>query len=124
MEPRETWKAVRQGLLDLHKILLDRERALYEAQNDVTLSPGEFLQLALSNDQFTWLRQLSGLVIQFDEALSVRKPATLEDGAALLVETRKLLTGEGPAAFEQRYQPALSVTPAAARLRDEILLRV
>ena len=124
MEHRETWKAVRQGLLELHKILLDRERALYEAQHNVSLSPGEFLQLALGNDQFAWLRQLSGLVIQFDEALSLRKPATPEEGAALLVETRRLLTGRGPAAFEQRYQPALSVTPAAVRLRDEILLRL
>ena len=76
-QSKELLGKLRDLLLEQHKLLLDRERGIYEKANGKVDGPGPFLTLALSDPNFAWLRQVSTLVIEIDEALS---PAGVRPG--------------------------------------------
>lgn len=121
-EPSQLARNVRQHLLDLHKALLDMERAEYERASGAPTPPAALLQMLIGDARFAWLRQLSGLVVAFDEALSIRKPAPPETLAQLVEQSRNLVKGAaGGAEFLPKYQAALEASPEAARLNAELL---
>ena len=72
---RERLNNVRDGLLRLHKGLLASERVGYEKANGRIASRQEFLQLALKDDWFAWLRPVSELIVQIDELLGGMSPS-------------------------------------------------
>ena len=116
---------VRLNLLDLHKLLLDRERGIYERSHDAIGSPGEFLSLVLEDAQFAWLRKLSGLIVEMDELLSVRTKSGDDDGEAALQRTRSLLRlHEDGDEFETKYYAAIQDSPdvVIAHCKTERLL--
>ena len=125
-EQREKLKAIRLKLLGLHKLLLDRERAIYEKEHGAVQSPGQFLQIVIENEQFEWLRRLSGLIVQMDEMLGRRSKATDEDVDAVQNEVGELLivTEEGND-FQRRYYGAIQDSPdvVIAHCRIERLLQ-
>jgi hypothetical protein len=117
MTYHENLTQVRRTLLDLHKALIERERVEYEKTHG-SVSPAEMLQLLIRDDRFSWLHPISALIVRVDELISnandrrrpnPARPALTPDQvsaetAALLSETRDLLTGEGaPDAFRERY---------------------
>ena len=55
---RDDLKHLRQGLLRLHKILLDLERRDYERARGRISNSYEFLQLVLKDPWFDWLHRL------------------------------------------------------------------
>ncbi|MFL9454054.1 MULTISPECIES: hypothetical protein [Nostocales] len=111
---------LRGKLLDLHKILLDAERTTYE-QVRGRVSRGELLQLLISNEQFAWLRNISMLVVEIDEALNADEPITLEDAQSLLDSARQLLTpAEDGNTFEKKYYDSLQSEPDVALAHAEI----
>lgn len=115
-------RTIRQHLLDLHKLLLDAERAEYERSAGSATAPATMLQLLIADPQFAWLRQVSRLIVALDEALSIRKPAPPETLRKLLQQSRDLLEGAGGEAdFQGKYRAALAVSPEAARLHAELL---
>ena len=63
-------RTLRDHLLTIHKALLDAERGKYEKAYGPMRSPGEMLQLVLSNEHFAWLRSYSGLIVRIDEWLA------------------------------------------------------
>ena len=65
-EDRATLRAVRQGLVSLHKLLLDRERERFEREHGRIETTHQHLQLVLEHPTFAWLRPLSGLIARFD----------------------------------------------------------
>src|SRR4029078_7243300 len=81
-------KQLRQGLLRLHKLLLDQERRGYERARGRIGNSYEFLQLVLKDPWFDWLHRLSELIVQIDEALDTREPETpmTEEDATALTE--------------------------------------
>lgn len=96
--------ALRNQLLNLHKLLMNSERAAYEKAEKVTLSPLQLLQLLTEDERFSWLRQLSQLVVVMDEAMEEKPPITQERMDALVAEARHLLTGSTePGSFAVRY---------------------
>lgn len=104
--------AARLALLDLHKLLLDRERGLYEREHESIGSPGEFLSLVLENPQFAWLRQLSGVIVEMDELLSIRTKQGHAEADAVLLRTRELLQiREHGTDYQQRYYAAIQDSP-------------
>lgn len=116
---------VRMILLDLHKLLLDRERAIYEQSHDAIGSPGEFLRLVLEDAQFAWLRTLSGLIVEMDELLSIRTKSGDAEGEAALQRTRSLLRlKEHGDEFESKYYAAIQDSPdvVIAHCKTERLL--
>ncbi|GAB1541316.1 hypothetical protein NUACC21_39870 [Scytonema sp. NUACC21] len=112
--------ALRNKLLHLHKILLDTERITYE-QVRGRVSRGELLQLLISHEQFAWLRQISMLVVEIDEALQGDEPLSLNDAESLIDSVRTLLTpSEDGDTFGRKYYDALQREPAAALANAEI----
>jgi hypothetical protein len=105
-------RELRVALLDLHKALVDSERANYEKSTGVIQSPNHFLQLLIRDPWFAWLRPLSQLIVAMDEALDEEEPPTTVGVDSLVKQTRLLLTasetGEG---FSKHYFDALQRDP-------------
>src|ERR687897_3383307 len=88
-------KQLRQGLLRLHKTLLDLERRDYERARGRISNSYEFLQLVLKDPWFDWLHRLSELIVQIDETLDTHEsdaPATEADAVALVDRSKALLS--------------------------------
>src|SRR6187399_2235235 len=64
---------LRQGLLRLHKTLLDWERAGYERIHG-RQSSNDLLNALLNDPQFAWLRPISQLIVRIDELLADKTP--------------------------------------------------
>lgn len=104
-------EATRRALLDLHKLLLTRERRVYEREHGPVTS-GELLGLAIHHERFAWLHRISEIVVRIDEMLEWSDLWTDADAEWLLSGARALLmpspTGTD---FEQRYDAALQEDP-------------
>ncbi|MGI8962381.1 MAG: hypothetical protein ACR2IV_22010 [Bryobacteraceae bacterium] len=119
---RERLVEIRQTLLVLHKALLDSERTSYEIVHGPIASPAAFLQLLINDDRFAWLRPITTLVVQIDEALAAKKPAaTSGDFERLLNDTRALLSASREAnGFWHRYSGVMQRDPGVAVVHEEI----
>jgi hypothetical protein len=102
---RTRLKTLRDGLLRLHKSLLELERAAYERDVAPIKSAGEYLSLVLNEPAFQWLRELSAFIVMIDETLAQKTPpATQEDADRLVAQARALLTpSENGAGFARSY---------------------
>jgi hypothetical protein len=113
---------LRRGLLHLHKILLDQERADCEKARG-SVSSGELLQLVINHEQFAWLHSISELIVKIDEMFDAEEPMTFENSRLLLGQARTLLMpGESGDAFKQKYHAALQHNPAAVLAHRELTL--
>jgi hypothetical protein len=101
-----------RALLRLHKALLDDERVAYERVHGRIPSNGAFLQLALNDAWFAWLRPLSQSIAKLDELSESNDPAPREAIPALLasVQTLMIPTEEGEG-FSRQYHDALQRSP-------------
>jgi hypothetical protein len=135
MTYHENLTQVRRTLLDLHKALIDRERAEYEKSHG-SVTAAEMLHLLIRDDRFSWLHPISALIVRVDELISnaserrrpnPARPAMTPDqasaeSAALLRETRDLLTGEGaPDGFRDRYDAALRRDSAIVLMHQAVM---
>ena len=104
---------LRNGLLGLHKTLLDSERAVYERDVQKIETPGQLLTLVLNDPWFQYLRELSRFVVQIDEKIDdAEQPATDVDAQGYLKRVRALLQpAEHGQGFERRYFEALQRDP-------------
>jgi hypothetical protein len=121
---RESLKLLRQGLLSLHKLLLDLERRDYERARGRISNSYEFLQLVLKDPWFDWLHRLSELIVQIDETLDVNSetPATEADAGALIERAKTLLApAETGSQFQKNYFLALQQSPDVVLLHSEIM---
>jgi hypothetical protein len=107
-------KAVRNDLLKLHKTLLEHEKANYEAVNGQIASTGIYLKLVLDDPQFAWLRILSGLIVEIDEAFDADEPVTDELVFVFADQiSEMLLTGDAENEFARKYTLALENSHSA-----------
>jgi hypothetical protein len=120
-QSRELLDNLRNLLLDQHKLLLDRERAEYEKTNEPIAGPGPFLNLVLSDPHFAWLKQISTLIVEIDEALSRRSKAGQPDAEDLIAQARDLLRPrEHGTDFQMRYYKAVQESPDVVILQCRI----
>lgn len=118
----ERLTTLRNGLLRLHKALLDSERHVYERDIRPVNSPWEMLGLVMNDPWFAWLRQLSGLVAEIDERLASRDPATHSEADDFIVRARGLLVpDEDGAGFERNYFEALQRDPNVVLAHADML---
>ncbi len=109
---RQPLQELRDALLDLHKILIDSERAVYETNVGPVHSPHHFFQLLSSDPWFAWLRPVSQLIVAMDEALDAEEPLTNDSVNALMNESVfLLLPAERGGEFGERYMAALQRDP-------------
>jgi hypothetical protein len=121
---RENVKALRTGLLRLHKTLLDLERRDYERARGRIGNSYEFLQLVLKDPWFDWLHRLSELIVQIDEALDphAEAPATEADATALMDRAKALLApAETGSEFQKNYFLALQQSPDVVLLHSDVM---
>jgi hypothetical protein len=112
-EERAALTEVRNGLLRLHKVLLDWERIRFERINGRIDDNVKLLHLTIDDPAFAWLRGVSALIVQIDERMEDKKVAlTSSDVKALRAEVRGLLTpSQTGNDFQRNYYWALQETP-------------
>ena len=109
---RPTVNGLREALLNLHKALVDSERASYEQTMGSIQSPNQLLQLLINDPWFAWLHPLSLLIVAMDEALDNSETFTVPIARELIKETRLLLVAsEGADGFGGHYFNALQRDP-------------
>ena len=121
---RESLKVLRQGLLRLHKTLLDLERRDFERARGRIGNSYEFLQLVLKDPWFDWLHRLSELIVQIDETLDTHSetPATEADASALIERAKTLLApSETGTEFQKNYFLALQQSPDVVLLHSDVM---
>ncbi|NJR67097.1 MAG: hypothetical protein HC772_20120 [Leptolyngbyaceae cyanobacterium CRU_2_3] len=112
---------VRLRLLRLHKSLLESERVTYEQFYGRISSSGEFFQLVIEHDWFSWLRPISQLIIQLDDVLHAKEPVALQQVHDLLKQTQTMLQPvEDGTTLEKRYYRAIQRDPEIAMMHGEI----
>ena len=89
--------------------------------NGPVASPGALLGLVLNDAHFAWLKQISNLVVEIDEALAPRSKAGQSEADALESQAREIM-GSGKAAtdFQVRYNQAIQENPEMADLHNRI----
>jgi hypothetical protein len=106
------YRAIRTGLLTLHKAVLDAERRRYERAHGPIENPGHALRLVMEDPWFAWLRPLAELIIQADERLATDVPLEPADVRTLGVTVRGLLHFDfGGSSFHDAYLRTLQDVP-------------
>ena len=121
---RQRLAALRNGLLRLHKYLMDSERALYERDVARITSTGQYLQLVLNDPWFAWLHELSKFIVTIDEALDFGEALTDDDAEKLIVQARALVSpSEEGVGFARKYFDIMQ-RDAGAVLAHRDMMRV
>jgi hypothetical protein len=119
---RERLKNLRNGLLRLHKSLLDSEKAFYERDVARITSTGQFLDLVLNDPWFAWLRDLSQFIVVIDETLDLEEPATSADADRLVTQARELISpNESSNGFGRKYFEAMQRDPNAVLAHRDMI---
>jgi hypothetical protein len=122
---RQPLQELRDALLDLHKTLIDSERAVYETTVGPIDSPHHFLQLLSSDPWFAWLRPISQLIVAMDEALDPQEALTSDIIDALMNESVFLLIpAERGGEFGERYMAALQRDPHVVLAHAQVAKRI
>src|ERR1035441_8170414 len=88
---RQRLTELRNGLLSLHKTLLDSERATYERDIRRIGSSGELLKLVLYDPWFAWLHELSEFVVLIDETLDAIDETLGAEGPPPSIDAERLI---------------------------------
>jgi hypothetical protein len=119
---RERLTRLRNGMLRLHKSLLDSERAAYERDVERITTTGQYLNLVLNDPWFQWLRDLSQFVVLIDETLDLEEPATDGDADRLIARARELVSpSETAPGFGRRYYEAMQRDPGAVLAHRDMI---
>jgi hypothetical protein len=121
-EVRERLIKLRNGLLALHKYLLDSERGAYVRDVEPITTTGQFLNLVLNDPWFAWLRELSQLIVLIDETFDLEEPASPEDAARLVAQARTLVSpAEEGTGFARRCYDAMQRDPGAVLAHRDMM---
>lgn len=138
---------LRRLLLQLHKTLIDWQRAEYEGVHG-RLQTTQLLNVMFNDPEFAWLRSMSGLIVRIDETLEAKPPKSepsdppsrpaaatarprrsssenrrAEEGTGPLVAaTRDLIAPEAGSPYAQRYHAALQELPDAVLAHRDLVL--
>jgi hypothetical protein len=122
---RQPLQDLRHSLLDLHKTLIESERAVYEANIGPIESPHHFFQLLTNDSWFAWLRPVSQLIVAIDEALDAQEPLTSDNVDALINESVFLLIpAKSGGEFGERYMAALQRDPQVVLAHAQVAKRI
>ena len=121
-QTRQRLIALRNGLLHLHKPLMESERAAYERDVEHIKSTGQYLNLVLNDPWFSWLRELSQFVVLVDETLEQEEPASEEDAGRLIATARALVApAENGDRFGRSYWQAMQRDPGAVLAHRDMM---
>ena len=119
---RERLTHLRNGMLRLHKLLLDSEKSAYEHDVERITTTGQYLNLVLNDPWFAWLRDLSQFVVLIDETLDQEEPVTASDADRLIVRGRELVSpSENGNGFGRKYWEAMQRDPAVVLAHRDMI---
>lgn len=117
---------LRRLLLELHKTLIDWQRAEYELDHG-RLQTTRLLDVMFNDAEFAWLRSMSGLIVRIDEALETKPPrgsdkpkAEIETGP-LIAAARELIAPAQGTPYAERYHAALQELPDAVLAHRDLV---
>ena len=119
-ERRDDLKILGARLIALHSALLESERQAYEETYGPT-KPAELLRLLLSHPHFAWLRPLSGIIAQIDEALDPRVATADASAKSLFESTQALLRSGDSGVFQTKYREALQKSPEVVMAHADVV---
>lgn len=120
MENAEKLKNARNILLKLHKSLLDLEREMYEGIHG-ELTPVQFVNLLMEDEDFAWLRKFSILIVEIDEMFASKEgieAGMIEANLGKVVELVEMR--EPDEYFKAKYQFSIQRDPDAAGLHSQL----
>jgi hypothetical protein len=121
-ETRQRLIALRNGLLRLHKLLMESERAAYERDVAKIVSTGQYFDLVMNDPRFSWLRELSQFVVMVDETLFQKEPVGEADAIRLIAEARALVApDENGERFPRSYWEAMQRDPATVIAHGDMM---
>ncbi|HKQ67055.1 MAG TPA: hypothetical protein VJZ73_18715 [Methylomirabilota bacterium] len=107
---RDRMRILSTRLLDLHGVLLDRERRAYEEEHG-SVASRELLHLLLHDRRFAWLRSLSSMIANIDAVVDADEPIAPESARAAFREAYRLLKSDDGGDFRDKYHLALQDSP-------------
>jgi hypothetical protein len=116
--------AVRPHLLELHRRLLEAERADMERFRGERVSGAEMLQIATDSMRLAWLAPLSELLVEIDEALEADEPdEPSADAARALVDRARELVAppHTDTPFGRRYLVMLQLHPGVVMAHSALV---
>jgi hypothetical protein len=116
---REPLRELSERLVRLHRLLLDRERLVYEARHGAVASRDLF-NLLLSHEAFAWLRPLSKMIARIDELVESKEPLAADDATRVLRDVHALLKSGTRDAFHDKYRDALQQSPDVVMAHAEV----
>jgi hypothetical protein len=116
--------SLRQGLLRLHKTLLEWERGHYERARG-RQSNTALLTAFLQDSQFAWLRPMSQLIVRIDELLEDKNPPSADEIQAIIAELQTLTSpSETGDEYARRYHTALQENPESVLAHRELVTQL
>ena len=115
---RQDLEAVSRALQALHKQVLEAEGAYLPGRSSL-----ELLDRLLNDPGWAWLRALSSLITDLDEALAKDPDVTPDEAAAAAAHVRALVFGLGEPrdeSFLNHYRPLLQQNAALASAHGEL----
>ena len=120
MESAEKLKKARNIMLKLHKSMLNLEREMYEGIHG-KLSPAQFVNLLMEDEDFGWLRKFSMLIVEIDEMFDLKDGVSDELVEANLTKVKELVEMKEPDEyFRAKYQFALQRDSNSAGLHSQL----
>ena len=101
---------LRLRLLELHKTLIDWQRADYERVHG-RLQTTQLMHVMFNDQEFAWLRSMSGLIVRIDESLEAKQPEVVSETGPLVAQARELIAPEAGTPYAQRYFAAMQEVP-------------
>ena len=118
---------LRRLLLQLHKTLIDWQRADYERVHG-RFQTSQLLNVMFNDAEFAWLRSMSGLIVRIDETLEAkpRRHVTDDERAEagtgpLVAGARDLVAPESGSPYALRYHAALQELPDAVLAHRDLV---
>ena len=111
---------LRRLLLQLHKTLIDWQRADYE-QTHGRLQTTQLMNVIFNDPSFAWLRSMSGLIVRIDETLEAKDPETISESGPLVAAARELVAPEAGSPYAQRYHAALQELPEVVLAHHDLV---
>jgi len=110
-------------LLNIHKALLDLERANYEGKNGPISNNHEYFSLVVNHEDFKWLRKLSEIIALIDEE-SEQEVIDIKKVKELLDNLKDLFAENKNDEFSLRYNFALNSYKNIFDLNRELMAEI
>jgi hypothetical protein len=114
-------RSLRAGLLELHRELLQAQRVEAERFGG-RMSASETLQAAVDDLRFSWIRTVSALISELDEAIGADNSESRAAGDRVAGQARALFVPPDPdTAFGARYLRALQEHPGVVLAHRDVV---